>query len=447
MPNQRSSQSARRVVHEVLSAQADAFPNMPPKKVETTGLSPDNKRLAIALHQTVLQRWLTLEYLLNQYLKKPLDQLEPHMQAVLLSGTAQIIFMHSIPSHAAVDESVHIAHRKIRPGAAKLTNAILRRISEIQFSISPDTPWTAQPHTIPYESGHITFHNECFPTDQRPQYLALATSHPQVLVEAWLKQFGAETTLNLLTHSLKTPPVILHCENQLPTHLANLQPHEHPNAYLWDSTQGDLAEVINHNEHIYVQDPTANKVASVTKNLTPQLIIDYCAGRGTKTRQLAKRHPNTTIVATDYLPTRVESLRTVFQQTNNVTVVPFHELSQFQNKADLILLDVPCSNTGVLARRTEARYRYSHQQMKEITQLQRQVIQQATPLLKHTSDNTPNASILYSTCSIDHAENQRLAKWITRELNLQIQTEEQTLPTGLGPTYHDGGYYALLTPP
>ncbi|MEO0475108.1 MAG: hypothetical protein AAF085_03930, partial [Planctomycetota bacterium] len=104
---------------------------------------------------------------------------------------------------------------------------------------------------------------------------------------------------------------------------------------------------------------------------------------------------------------------------------------------DLILLDVPCSNTGVLARRPEARYRYTQQTLGELVKLQREIIEQARNWL------ATDGLMLYSTCSIEPPENQNQIKKLLRTGGEKLH-EHQQLPSGSGDTYTDGSYHALV---
>jgi 16S rRNA (cytosine967-C5)-methyltransferase len=106
--------------------------------------------------------------------------------------------------------------------------------------------------------------------------------------------------------------------------------------------------------------------------------------------------------------------------------------------ADLVLLDVPCSNTGVLARRPEARYRYSKEAIASVVRLQREIITVGAKLLK------PGGHLLYSTCSLDERENQAQSRWIADEFDATLVKGSLTLPAGRDTSYHDGSYSALL---
>jgi 16S rRNA (cytosine967-C5)-methyltransferase len=190
-----------------------------------------------------------------------------------------------------------------------------------------------------------------------------------------------------------------------------------------------------------VQDPAASLAVESTRGLSPQSIIDYCAGRGTKTRQLAALHPGAQVIASDPDPDRLADLRATALGLPNVRALEPKEMGALPpRRGDLLLLDVPCSNTGVLARRPEARYRFSNSSLRSVVALQRRIIDSALPLLR------PGGHILYSTCSLEEEENRQQVRWLCTRHKAVIVQETCSLPSPGSDdvSYHDGGYFALL---
>lgn len=394
--------------------------------VDTSMLDARDARLAVAIHRTVLQRWLTLEYLLNQHMRKPLSKAEPMMQAILLSGTAQLVFMRKIPVHAAIDESVGLAKQVIRAGAGKLANAVLRKVADEVAEQVDDAEYVPARDVLPGETGVIRLARPLLPEDPAEQ-LAIATSHPVDLVRRW-------NDPRLLLHNLQHAPTIVYSDDAPPEDLAT--PHRRAGFYLWRSTHAALVEYLGQGSGRWVQDPTSAAPVLATADLSPspKLIVDFCAGRGTKSRQLAHLHPQAKVIATDPDPERFESLKAV----PGIEAIAPNKMSDYTGQADLLVLDVPCSNTGVLARRLEARYRFHAGSLESLTQLQRQIAEQAAPLL------SSGGAVLYATCSIEIEENQQQAEALAGRFGRSIRKVESTLPGGCETDYHDGGYYALL---
>ena len=134
----------------------DRFPNLPPTPLDTTGLSHLDTALATAIHRTVLQRYITLEFIISKYLNgKPFSALETPIRAVLLTGAAQLVFMNRLPAYAVVDESVKMTRQHVRVKAAGLVNAVLRRVAEVTEGFDPDIPWRPAANALPLEAGTV----------------------------------------------------------------------------------------------------------------------------------------------------------------------------------------------------------------------------------------------------------------------------------------------------
>lgn len=437
--------SAREVVVRAIARAAEQFPGIDPQPLSTERLSPRDAALALAIHRTVMQRWLTLDHLLGCWLQRPLSRLEPALQAVLLCGAAQLLFMDRIPPHAVVDESVKLASTMVRRGAAGLTNAVLRRLSEQVDRSAPREPWAPSPDRIPWDGGCVRLRSPLLPPPQSWEtYWSVVTSHPRGLIRSWQKQYGAEATEGLCLHSVETPPIIVAVEEGFTwTHEGSkspYEPHAQPRFVVWQGAHGGLIEFLAQNPARRVQDPTSALPVHAGSTLSPRLVLDYCAGRGTKTRQLAAQYPNARIIATDADPGRYSELNRVFHGYPTVTVCEPSRVARLfaGDRCDLLVLDVPCSNTGVLARRPEARYRFNAKTLASLAGLQRRIVQQSLPLV------CPGGHVLYSTCSLQEQENQAQVRWLCGERGLAVCQEALTLPAGRGCSYHDGGYYALL---
>jgi 16S rRNA (cytosine967-C5)-methyltransferase len=122
----------------------------------------------------------------------------------------------------------------------------------------------------------------------------------------------------------------------------------------------------------------------------------------------------------------------------SVTILPYAQLEQGQTELfDAILLDAPCSNTGVLARRVEARFRLRRKAVRELAATQKSLLAKAAGLVR------PGGRICYSTCSIQHQENQDVREFLMESSQFELAREELTLPSAES-FDHDGAYVALL---
>ncbi|RME18836.1 MAG: hypothetical protein D6800_15070 [Candidatus Zixiibacteriota bacterium] len=410
-------------------------------KLDTDGLSSQDTALATAIHRTVLQRWITLEYLLNRVLTKPMQDLEPTMQAVLLTGAAQLVFMHRLPRHAVVDEQVKLARQMVRPGAAGLANAVLRKVAGMVGELKVNEPWFPAEDRLPLEGGTVVLTEPCLPpTRQAMRHLAVATSHPRALIQRWISAFGREKAELFCLHGSETPPTIVAVE---PGFVAEedtrYQPHQAPGYLIWQGTKNELRQFLAQHPARRVQDPASARPVASTAKLKVERIMDYCAGRGTKTRQLAALHPKARIWATDVDPQRRSALKRATEGLGQVKV--FLPDQPPEQPMGLMVLDVPCSNTGVLARRPEARYRFDARSLASLTDLQRQIARHSVEWVR------PGGFILYSTCSLEREENHEQAVWLSHLVRGQVVHESLVEPAGSETTYQDGGYHALIQLP
>lgn len=433
-----------------IAGAAEVFPRLGARGPDSADLPAREARLAAAIHRQTMQRWLTLRHLLNAYLGKPLDRLEPAMQGVLLSAAAQVLFMSRMPSPAVVDASVDLAQRMVRPGAAGLANAVLRKIADLVLHVADNAAWSPAADRVPLEAGFIALREPLLPPPEDfAAHLAIAASCPPTLVSALIHQHGHEQAAAVCLAGLRHPPTIVAVERGFDatgTQAVDLglRPHTQRGYVLWPQGREGLGDFLAGHPVRRVQDPGSAAPVQSTADLKPRVIIDWCAGRGTKTLQLAKLHSEARIVATDIDPGCRDALRQTFRDHHRISVAEPEELLHGQwpgsrpEAADLLVLDVPCSNTGVLARRPEARYRFSAATLRSLRQAQERIVSESLPLLAE------GGHVLYATCSICQQENRDRVDWMVRRRGLTLVREQQRLPAGRDDSYRDGGYDALL---
>ncbi len=416
---------ARRRAIEALIPAAEAFPDLDARAWTFGNLPPRDAALALAIHRTVMQRWMTLVHLLDRCLSQKMSRLEPKLRAVLLAGAAQALFLDRLPDHAVVDESVALAKKLVRPGAAGIVNAVLRKLIALRGDLE-DAPWEPAADLLPIDHRRLRLRADILPPrTSLAQHLSVATSHPRRLVQRWLDAHGEAAATELCWHSTVEPPTLVF----------DGPAHDHRQ---WTGTHDELVAFLAKSPSRRVQDPASAMPLQCTRDLPIARALDYCAGRGTKTRQLAAMHPQATIIATDVDEDRFAALRQTFAGHERVRVVEPNDALRLGEGVDLLLLDVPCSNTGVLARRPEARYRFNQSTLDKLVNLQRQIIEQTAPLLAR------GGRLLYATCSLEREENQKQAAWTVQHHGLTLQHEGAALPSSRGEPYHDGSYHALL---
>lgn len=447
MPESLLSSTARGRAAQTLAAHARRYPDLRLEAFRDDDLSPRDAALAHAIIDQSVRCWITIEHLLQQKLKRPFRQHSPAVQAALLAGSAQLLFFDRLPAFAVVDETVERVKRSHGKKSAGLVNAILRRMMEL-IARDGEAPihrerWTLQRDELPLPSGGAVALTEPALPENELERIAIAAGLPPDLLSQLQNSRSTPELVRLARHGLANPPTILNtAQARAPLPESDLTPHAMPGAHVFTGDPARLAELLQERDDIWAQDPTSAAAVQLAAGLTPRLIVDVCAGQGTKARQLRAMFPDARIIASDLHEGRRATLARLFADDPRVQTLAPDELLDHVGKADLVLLDVPCSNTGVLGRRVEARHRFNDKSMRSLLDTQRQIMADSIRLL------APGAHILYATCSVDPRENEQQTAWLTKWHDRKPLRQETRWPTG-GPgepptESSDGGFAALL---
>ncbi|MEY4821678.1 MAG: Ribosomal small subunit methyltransferase [Planctomycetota bacterium] len=452
---------AREIALERILAQAMRFPDLDIAPFDPrigTQLDARDAALARAIEYAVVRRYLTLIACIRPHLAKNWPMLEKPVQAALLAGAAQILFLDRVPAAAAVDASVEWTKRRLRPGAGGLVNAVLRkvagsvaeRIPASETCVGGAMHEMVTDHTlrniVPLsDGGALRLTLDAFGEDSAAA-ISEKTSHARELILHWIGAFGFKETQRIALHDLVDAPLIITPYDAADPRLAErVTAHNDAGFGVWNGSHAELTTLLDEIPGLRVQDPTAASTVQILSGLPrePKVIVDLCAGRGTKTRQLAQMFPNATIFATDPEESRFAALVRMRDRYPNMRVLgPELLFREAAGKADLLLLDVPCSNSGVLARRPEARYRFTKGRTKSVIELQQKICDPAIGLL------AAKGAVLYATCSIEHAENEAQARRLSNRHELSPIVDRTVMPTGMPgeppSSYRDGGFHALL---
>jgi 16S rRNA (cytosine967-C5)-methyltransferase len=354
-------------------------------KTRQTALSGPN---AAFLHDIVLTTLRNLS-LLDHWIGHLTSgrHLDHRTRWVLRVGLSQLLLL-GVPSHAAVNETVAAAGR-----ASGLVNAVLRRAGR--------------------EKDSLLASREALP-------LAVAFSHPEFLVRRWIKTMGKAKTEALCQWNQEPAQTFVRLNRlhedaaeKLPA-IPGLAPH--PGAEDFFLTTSVPREALKAGL-CYAQDPSTAVAPGMLAPRPGETVLDACAAPGGKTAILSQAMCGEgRLVACDSSPARLTRLRENLTRlrVHNAQVMQHDFLSQdpppFGDLLfDRILLDVPCSNTGVMRRRIDVRWRLQEAEFAELARTQRGIFESALRYLK------PGGSLVYSTCSIDPEENQQLVKAVLND--------------------------------
>lgn len=324
--------------------------------------------------------------------KRDPARLDPEVRIALRLGLYQLRWLTRIPAHAAVHESVELVKRARKSSAASLVNAVLRN--------APRQPAEA------LVAAHL-------PLAER---LAILHSHPTWLVERWLDVLGNEQTCALL--EANNAPPRLTCAvaagqsmDALVAELAGDKCGAAPARWLRGAIEisgGSLSRTrAFHEGRLRIQDEASQMVALLLGVRAGAKVLDVCAAPGGKTLNLAERAgPGGLIVAGDIHAHRLRAMRERFAASGNVHLVALDAAQSLPCRGafDAILVDVPCSGTGTLARNPEIRWRLEAADLLELQQKQRAILEHAAAMLR------PGGRLVYSTCSLEPEENEQVVE-------------------------------------
>ena len=345
---------------------------------------------------TVIRRLRPLRHVLGTFVKVwPKGE----MEALLYIGAAQILYMDEVPDFAAVNETVEAAKQCANPSVARVVNGVLRslirRREEVDCLI------------------------RSFPVEERESY-------PSALYRRWVARFGAANA-----------EVLAKWHNEpAETFLA------YPDGRYVPLARGQrVSDVAGYDTGAFiVQNPATSLATGFFKKERPLQILDACAAPGGKTIALAWAGHHVT--ACEVNPRRrarlVENLKRVKLEGAVEVVDSLDALKE--RLFDGVLVDAPCSNTGVLRRRPDARWNWSEEKLAALVALQAEILEKAAPLVK------TGGTLVYSTCSNEPEENEvQVAHFLAQHTDFAQTEMKESLPfEETGKDGWDGAFAAAL---
>ena len=384
------------------------------RKVQLDDLS---RRFVTELVYGAVKAGDTLDWIIRQYTKRPLRKMAPYVREVLRLGMFQLFFLDKIPASAVCNESTELMKKYGHIGTARFVNGVLRAAAR-------------EP-----EKAHIVEGKD------ESVYLSLAFQHPLWLVKRWLRFFGRKETeqlcafdnapamLSLRTNLLRTTRDNL--MERLQDEDADVCPSKWAPEGILCTAHGALdASPSLQNGLFQVQDESSMQVAHVVAPEPGEFVLDMCSAPGGKTTHLAERMENRgRIVALDIYDTKLARVEENAKRLG-ISIIETKYLdgrkagTTFQGQADRVLLDAPCSGLGVLRRRPDARWRKSEEEIGRLPSLQRELLESAARAVR------PGGVIVYSTCTIESAENEDLVRgFLASHEEFVLETAGAYLPT------------------
>lgn len=361
------------------------------------GLQRNDAGLATELVYGTIQRKLTLDWILNRYVKQGTDKMEHWVRNLLRLSLYQIWYLERIPERAAIHEAVEIAKRRGHQGISGMVNGVLRNIvrqkSEIQF-----------PNNVDPAEG-----------------ISLEESHPEWMVKRWVAMFGEQTAREICQHNNRPPKVSVRVNSLRMTRDQLMEAMKRDGIEVESSAVYPLGILVQSGGNIghtrwfkegfcTIQDESSMLVGQLLSPDPGSRVLDCCAAPGGKTTHLAELMKNEgVIVAADIHPHKLELIRQNKERLGADIIQPtqadareFNQTFGADKPFDYILLDAPCSGLGVIRRKPDIKWTKSAKEMDEIVSLQRTILESAASQLK------PNGKLVYSTCTVEPAENEQM---------------------------------------
>ncbi|HEX3019040.1 MAG TPA: 16S rRNA (cytosine(967)-C(5))-methyltransferase RsmB [Chitinispirillaceae bacterium] len=387
-----------------------------------------DRRFIFEIVYGILRHKFTIDYIIDHYLSEENNQKDENLYRILRIGIYQLLYMSKVPDHAAVNESVMLAkadQKTIR--YSSVVNAIMRAfINNKKIIPLPD------------------------PQKNLLERLSVEYSHPGWIVQRWLKNYGLAKTKQILTFNNERPPIFLRrklreiSRQQFEADVRNIcEPASgYLNLYykLKKSLLPENIQIIQHGL-CNVQTPSSGWVVALLDIQRGEHLLDLCAAPGGKTALMAELTTESgTVCACELKWNRLMSVVETSRRMNLLNIYPLicdGANPPFNGLFDKILLDAPCSGTGVFHRHPDARWIRQEEDITSMAEKQKKLLNSAATLVEK------NGIIVYSTCSLEPEENQQQIENFLREHpSFRLDNIPDTIPD----RYKDDKGYLMITP-
>ena len=373
---------------------------------------PGNPALVRELVYGVLERKITLDYYIDQLLKEGIDSLKSPEINILRMGIYQLGYMDSVPEYAAINESVELA-KKYCKGRAGLVNGVLREYQNKKIYL-----------TLPARD------------EDEIRYLSVKYSYAPWIIELWMKYYDKAFVEKLLDAGNETPPMTIRA-NWLKIRKDDLKKVLNERGF--EAVDGKICQnalnvkgskLLESEMYSYglftPQDESSMLVSEKIGVKQGDLVMDVCAAPGGKTTAIAERMNNTgRIIASDIYRRKLDivdkeakrlGITNIETRSWDATRVD----STMVKKADRVLVDAPCSGLGVIRRKPEIKYKEYTNEMMLLPKKQQDILSASSSYVK------PGGTLVYSTCTINPEENEKVVEEFLKR-NREFQRVERTL--------------------
>lgn len=411
------------------------------------GVDPRDRALLRRIVGTEVRRRATLRAIVHAIAPAMSNaDMLAHMHVAL----TQILFLDKIPEHAVLAEASEAVRRTLGPAKVRIARDFIKSVYQRVEDTQSGDP-----------RRDIVGRNKSFrePVFRDPATHPLlwaedAYSMPAVILKRWFARYGQERALELARWAHDEPPlsirVVRGTRDEIAAELAALQvrPGVHESVLLAPASEahGVTTSTAFLEGRITIQGESALRAAELAGARAGESWLDLCAAPGGKTAFLAQSGAH--VVACDITDEKMERVASTLERLKlreHVELVTTEFGAALgDRKFDGVFVDAPCTNTGVLAQRPEARWRFGPKSKDELIALQTRLANRAAEFVR------PGGVLVWSTCSLEPEENRRaVADFVARQPGWSVEADIEATPdaatradTGPGPI--DGGYAARL---
>jgi len=357
-------------------------------------LSPPDKKLVTELVNGSIRMIKHLDWVLNLFMKKPVDKQNPWLRNILRLAAYQLIFMQRIPDYAAVNSAVELTRQKTSKDLSGVCNGVLRNIIRNRTQIE-------------------------YPHDDHKQYLSVYYSQPEWLTDFCLEKFGPELAERMFVYFNQSAKISLR-NNEMKGSLdqllqdlakegvtASASPIL-PCSIRVESLDKSIEELSSYQQgRFYIQNEASMLAAAILDPQPGERVLDLCCGVGGKTCHFAEKMNNQgSIEAVDLHTHKISLLQKNCQRLGiNIVHAQTRDILSMEVASpawERVFLDAPCSGLGVLSRRSDSRWRKNPEEILELSKLQRALLQKSSEMVM------PGGVLVYSTCTINPLENEAI---------------------------------------
>ncbi len=380
--------------------------------------------------QGTLERMITIDYIISRFSKVKISKMNPTIRCILRSGVYELKYMDSVPAAATCNEAVKLAQKRGLGNLKGFVNGVLRSIARNLDNIA-----------LPGQE------------DSR-EFLSVAYSMPQWILKLWEKSYSPEQMKGFLEAFLTEAPTAVHVNTMQATKEAlkeelaaeGVKATDIPGISdaLWIENYDYLRGIPAFGAgKLYVQDPSSMQAALWADPPMDGYVIDVCAAPGGKSLHAAMLMQGTGLVeARDLTPYKVSLIQENAERCQMGNIRPMAADARLLDrervgKADVVIADLPCSGLGALGKRPDLKYKMSPNMCQELSLLQREILHTVQQYVK------PGGTLIYSTCTINPAENEENVEWFLKlHPHFILERQQQILP---GSAAQEGFFLAKLT--